>query len=188
MSALASHGLPAFILVMGVSGAGKSTVAAALAGRIGGALVEGDSLHPAANIAAMSAGQPLTDAMRQPWLEAICLHAADLHRTTGAPVVIACSALKRRYRDLLRDRLPGLGLVHLDGTAEMIQSRLALRTDHFMPPSLLSTQIADLEPPGEDEGAITVDVAAPPADLLAAILARLRTTASAAADTGRNFA
>jgi carbohydrate kinase (thermoresistant glucokinase family) len=176
MSVQPDGGIPDFILVMGVSGAGKSTVATALAQALDGVFVEGDSLHPAANIAAMSAGRPLTDALRLPWLEAICVAAREERDATGRPVVIACSALKRRYRDLLRDGLSGLVFVHLDGSADVIQSRLAARTDHFMPASLLATQIADLEQPDADEGVIRVDISAPAAEVLASVTARLTPT------------
>jgi gluconokinase len=111
--------------------------------------------------------------MRQPWLKAICL-AARKHRAASArPVIIACSALKRRYRDLLRANLPGLVLVHLDGSAEVIQNRLTARSGHFMPASLLASQLADLEAPASDEAVIQVDIAAPAADVLAKVLARI---------------
>lgn len=174
MSAVGSGPLPDFILVMGVSGAGKSTVAQALSDTLNGAFIEGDSLHPPANIAAMSAGRPLTDAMRAPWLEAICVAARDRRAVSGAPVVIACSALKRRYRDLLRSRLAGLVIVHLDGSAEVIRRRLAARSSHFMPPSLLATQIADLERPGTDEAVLAVDIGAPAGEVLAAVVTAVR--------------
>jgi gluconokinase len=169
MSEGGDEAVPDFILVMGVSGCGKSTVAAALAQALGGSFIEGDSLHPPTNIATMRAGQPLNDQMRLPWLQAICTAALD-ESTRSRPVVIACSALKRRYRDLLRTRLPGLVAVHLDGSAEVIGPRLAARSGHFMPASLLASQIKDLEAPDADEASIRVDVSTPTTDVLAAVL------------------
>lgn len=151
---------PTVLVVMGVSGVGKSTLAKALAERLGWDFQEGDDLHPAANIAKMKAGIPLTDADRGPWLDAI---AAWIDRQLGAgrPGVITCSALKRAYRDRLDAGRPLVVFVfdHLDEKAAA--ERIAGRKGHFMPPSLLASQFADLEPPGPDEPVITVDGAAP---------------------------
>lgn len=164
---------PRFVLVMGVSGCGKSTVAAGLADALGGTFIEGDSLHPSANIEAMRAGRPLDDAMRQPWLTAVAKAAESSWQGDGRPVVIACSALKRRYRDLLRKHLPGLVPVHLHGSPDLLLQRMEDRKGHFMPAKLLDSQIRDLEPPGPDEGAITVDIAEHPEDIISAVRSRL---------------
>ncbi len=133
------------LAVMGVSGSGKSTLARALADELGWDLLEGDDLHPAANIVVMASGHPLTDADRAPWLAAIvaALDAAQ------APLVLTCSALKRRYRDVLRR--PGLHFIFLDGTRQQLAERLAARSGHFMPAALLDSQLADLERPGPEE-------------------------------------
>jgi gluconokinase len=142
------------LVVMGVSGSGKSTVGAALAQRLRVPFVDADTLHPPANIAKMAAGQPLDDGDRYPWLEKVGQWLAD-HRE-GA--VVSCSALKRRYRDQLRAHCPGVEFVHLRGSAELIGRRLAARTDHFMPVALLRSQLDTLEPLGPDEAGMTVDV------------------------------
>jgi gluconokinase len=142
------------VLVMGVSGSGKSTLAARLAGALDGTFVEGDALHPAENVAAMARGRPLDDAMRAPWLEAVARRAVELART--GTVVIACSALRRAYRDLLRSRLGPITLVHLDAMRGTLEDRLAARQGHFMPASLLDSQLATLEPPDADEDCITI--------------------------------
>lgn len=164
---------PRYVLVMGVSGCGKSTVAAGLAEALGGTFIEGDSLHPSANIEAMRAGRPLDDAMRQPWLEAVAIAAGTAWQGDNRPVVIACSALKRRYRDLLRKHLPGLLPVHLHGSPDLVRSRMEDRNGHFMPAALLDSQIRDLEPPGPDEDAITVDIAQSPEGIIAGVLTQL---------------
>ncbi|MFK0164061.1 gluconokinase [Rhizobium sp. NPDC090279] len=167
-------GLRRFV-VMGVSGCGKSSVGSALAARIGGIYVDGDDLHPTANVAKMSAGIPLTDADRWPWLDKIgqCLALAD------ETALIGCSALKRAYRDRIR-RVAGapVSFIHLAGTKETILRRLQARRDHFMPPALLDSQFAALEPPGADEQAITVDIDQPLDMLVAAIVASLEETQS----------
>ena len=160
---------PSAIVVMGVSGTGKSTVGQALADALGLPFVEGDSLHPAANVEKMSAGIPLTDADRAPWLDRI---AGELHR----PVVVACSALRRAYRDRLRADAPDLVLVYLHGTRELLAERMAGRPGHFMPTSLLDSQLATLEPPGVDENAIEMDVVLPPAEIVARVTSRLATS------------
>lgn len=139
---------------MGVSGSGKSTVGAALARRLRVPFVDADTLHPPANIAKMAAGEPLDDDDRRPWLEKVGEWLAA-HRE-GA--VVSCSALKRAYRDQLRAQCPGVQFVHLSGSAELIGARLAARTDHFMPPALLRSQLDTLEPLGSGEAGITVDV------------------------------
>lgn len=155
------------VVVMGVSGSGKSTVGWLLARRLGVAFVDADGLHPASNVAKMSVGEPLTDADRLPWLSAV---AAELAAAPGGAVV-ACSALRRRYRDVLRDGAPGVAFVHLDGSREVLAARLAARLDHFMPASLLDSQLATLEPLGPDEAGVVLDVGGTP-DRLAEAAAR----------------
>ena len=150
----------AAVVVMGVSGSGKSTVGAALADRLGWIFVDGDSLHPAANVAKMQAGQPLDDHDREPWLTAIAgqIDAWGRHRTPG---VITCSALKRRYRDRIIGDRADVRLIYLAGTREVIARRLSARHGHFMPASLLDSQFATLEPPEIEENAIAVDIDRP---------------------------
>ena len=138
---------------MGVSGAGKSTVGALLAAELGWDFAEGDDLHPDRNIARMAAGTPLTDADRAPWLAAVRTW-IDAHVRAGRPGVITCSALKRRYRDVLR--APQVVFVLLRADPAITARRLAARHGHFMPPALLDSQLQTLEPPGPDERAITV--------------------------------
>lgn len=140
---------------MGVSGCGKSEVGRALARRLGAAYVEGDDLHPPENKRAMSEGRPLDDAMRAPWLDAVAREAEEARR--HGDVVVACSALKRAYRDRLRAGIGRLGLVFLDPPREVLERRVAHRPGHYMPASLLGSQIAALEPPDEDEDAVRID-------------------------------
>lgn len=142
------------LVVMGVSGSGKSTVGAALAQRLGVPFEDADDLHPAANIAKMSAGQPLDDHDREPWLERI----GEWLATRADGGVVSCSALKRSYRDHLRRHVPALEFVHLEGSHEVIARRQASRPGHFMPASLLASQFATLEPLEADEHGIVVDV------------------------------
>lgn len=151
---------------MGVSGSGKSTVGEALAQRLGIRFVDADDLHPPLNVANMSAGIPLTDADRAPWLDAVGEVLAS------GPVVVACSALKRAYRDRLRAAAPDLVLVYLRGSRELLESRMKGRT-HFMPASLLDSQLDTLEEPGSDEGAIVEDVVATVGELVDAIVTEL---------------
>jgi gluconokinase/shikimate kinase len=158
------------LVLMGVSGCGKSTIAALLAGRLGWPFAEGDDLHPAANMAKMHAGRPLTDDDRRPWLERIAAW-IDEQVAAGRSAIVACSALKHRYRDLLRREQ--VTFVYLHGDYEQIASRLATRHGHFMPAALLESQFADLEPPTADEQAITVDVGALPVELADEIVTAL---------------
>jgi gluconokinase len=158
------------LVLMGVSGCGKSSVGAALAARLAIPYRDGDDLHPAANVEKMRAGVPLTDADRWPWLDRVAAVLRD-----AAPVIVGCSALRRVYRDRLR-QAGAVRFVHLSGAREVIAARMAARTGHYMPPSLLDSQYAALEPPGADE-AVTVDIAAPLPDLVATILARMEETA-----------
>ncbi len=143
------------IVVMGVSGSGKSTVGAALSQRLRVPFADADDFHPAANIAKMTAGQPLDDDDRHPWLEAIGEWLAE-HCATGG--VMSCSALKHRYRDQLRRHCPSVQFLHLCGTPEMIGARQASRPGHFMPASLLASQFETLEPLASDESGLTIDV------------------------------
>ncbi len=160
------------LVVMGVSGCGKSTVAGIVAGRLGWDLEEGDDLHPEPNVAKMAAGTPLTDDDRWPWLDRVAGWIRE-HTSSGRPGVITCSALRRRYRDRLRG--DHVLFVHLAGTRETIGHRLAARTDHFMPAGLLDSQLATLEPLEADENALVVDVAGKSAaELAEEILDRLR--------------
>ncbi|OBF58964.1 gluconate kinase [Mycobacterium sp. 852002-53434_SCH5985345] len=142
------------VVVMGVSGSGKSTVGAALARRLRVPFVDADSLHPPANIAKMAAGEPLDDDDRYPWLDKVGEWLAG-HRDGG---VASCSALKRKYRDQLRTHCPQVEFLHLAGSPALISGRLAARTGHFMPAGLLRSQFDALEPLGADEAGATVDV------------------------------
>jgi gluconokinase len=144
-------------VVMGVSGSGKTTVADGLARAQGWILLEGDRFHPPANVAKMHAGIPLTDDDRWPWLRAIADRADEL-RNAGQSAVVACSALKRAYRDILIGDRPDTVLIYLRGSQQLIASRLNARKGHFMPPMLLDSQFATLEEPGPDEHAIVVDI------------------------------
>jgi gluconokinase len=146
------------IVVMGVSGSGKSTVGAALATTLGVSFIDGDDLHPAANVSTMAAGQPLTDGDRWPWLESVgrALAAAS---TTG--LVVACSALRRVYRDAIAREAPDVRFVLLDGSREVLAARLGARTEHFMPASLLDSQLATLETLESDERGVTLDIELP---------------------------
>jgi carbohydrate kinase (thermoresistant glucokinase family) len=148
---------PPVLVVMGVSGAGKTTIGKALAERLGWTFEEGDALHPAANIAKMKAGQPLNDQDRAPWLKAIGAW-IDARAARGEGGVISCSALKRAYRDELTKGRPQVKIIYLHGSEALIAKRLAGRKGHFMPPSLLGSQFADLEAPRADEGALVVDI------------------------------
>ena len=160
------------LVVMGVSGTGKTTLAEALAGRLHWTLQEGDALHPAANVAKMAGGTPLTDADRWPWLDRIAAW-IDARLAAGENGIVTCSALKRSYRARLIGERRGVRLVFLHGSAALLAARLAARRGHFMPATLLASQLATLEPPAADEHAISVDVGAPPEQLAAAIVAAL---------------
>lgn len=151
---------PPLIVVMGVSGAGKTTIAQALSARLRWPFLDCDSLHPKANIDKMASGQPLDDADRAPWLAAIGAW-MDARARAGEPGVVSCSALKRAYRDTLRAGRPQARIVYLHGTEALIAERLARRKDHFMPPSLLASQFHDLQPPTPDEHALTVEIDQP---------------------------
>jgi carbohydrate kinase (thermoresistant glucokinase family) len=152
---------PIVLVVMGVSGSGKSTIAAALAERLGWPFEEGDSLHPAANVAKMTAGVPLTDDDRWPWLAKVA-DWIDGRLDTGENGVVTCSALKRSYRAVLNRRGQGVEFVYLALDRSELQERLDHRTGHFMPRSLLDSQLDTLEAPGATEPAITVDAGSDP--------------------------
>jgi gluconokinase len=151
--------MPCALIVMGVSGSGKSTIAQKLAQRLGWTYEDGDRFHPASNVAKMSAGHPLTDEDRWPWLQAIA-NEIDRACKSGEHAVIACSALKRSYRDVLVHGRSDIRIVYLRGTQELIAGRLAQRKGHFMPPGLLASQFKTLEPPGKDENPVTVSIEA----------------------------
>jgi gluconokinase len=152
------------IVVMGVSGSGKTTVGGLLAERLGVPYAEADDFHPAANIAKMSAGHPLEDADRWPWLDAIGSWA---HGREGLGGVVSSSALKRSYRDRLRAAAPGVVFVHLTGDRKLIEDRMAHRQGHFMPTALLDSQFATLQPLEADEAGVAVDVSGSPEEITA---------------------
>jgi len=160
---------------MGVSGAGKTTVGERLAERLKWEFLEGDRLHPRENVAKMESGHPLTDADRAPWLAAIA-EVIDLWCARGACGVVSCSALKHAYRCRIIGDRPGVRLVYLQGSRELIAERLAGRSGHFMPASLLDSQFAALEPPGPDENPITVAIDLPIERIVGQIAAALRAT------------
>ena len=160
------------VILMGVSGSGKTTISQALAKRTGFTEQDGDDYHPAANIEKMKAGIPLTDADRLPWLHAIA-DAIDRHADAGTPLIMACSALKRSYRDILVHGRKDVRIVYLDGSANLIAQRLSHRSGHFMPPGLLESQIDALEPPQPDERILTVDINAPIERIVSGIVATL---------------
>jgi gluconokinase len=157
---------------MGVSGAGKSTVAALLADRTGCVLADGDDFHHPASIAQMAAGQPLDDAQRAPWLAALASWLAQ-RAACGECAVLSCSALTRASRNVLRGAGPDVRMVHLAGPPELVATRLAGRRGHFMPPELLDSQYAELEPLGADEPGITVDLTQSPQQIVDQVLRTL---------------
>ena len=166
------------LIVMGVSGAGKSTIAAALARRLGWRYDDGDTFHPASNVAKMKAGQPLNDDDRRPWLQAI---ADEIDRVcvAGEHAVIACSALKRAYRDILVHGRGDVRIVFLNGTQPLVAGRLACRKGHFMPPDLLASQFRTLEPPDDDERPITISIEASVDAIVDTIVQQLNRDAAA---------
>ena len=153
------------LVVMGVSGCGKSTVGRVLAQRLGLEFVEGDDLHPPRNVALMASGTPLTDEDRRDWLSSIAQRLRDAHAHHRG-LVVSCSALKRSYRDQLRAGAPDVRFVYLRGTPELIADRLRARSGHYMPASLLQSQFETLEAPTPDEGALCIDIVGA-ADVLA---------------------
>ncbi len=160
------------VLVMGVSGSGKTTVGTQIAKGLGAVFADGDDLHPQANVMKMSAGIPLTDEDREPWLRR-CADWLGRQRDGGVDAVLACSALKRYYRDILREAAPGLRIVYLDGSRELLASRLSHRPGHFFNPRLLDSQLADLQPPGADENAVVVPITLTPDEIVDRAVAQL---------------
>ncbi|WP_284945806.1 gluconokinase [Acidisoma cladoniae] len=160
------------LIFMGVSGCGKSTIAAAVAKDLGWPMIEGDDLHPPANIEKMSHGTPLDDDDRRPWLQAIAARIAEW-RDEGVRGVVTCSSLKHTYRDILRNRHKDVHFIYLKGSYELLLSRMQHRERHFMPPSLLQSQFATLEAPGPEE-AITVEIGRPVDEIVAEVLAKLK--------------
>lgn len=161
------------IIVMGVSGSGKSTVAKSLSVALNAAFIDGDNLHPSANVEKMAAGEPLTDADRYPWLEQVAQTAAD-HEQKGEPVVIVCSALKRAYRDIIRHATVRCVFLFLDGEKPLLAERMRSRKGHFMKAGMLDSQFATLERPQADEtDVIRVPVTLSPTDIVTLTLNRL---------------
>ncbi|WP_053383410.1 gluconokinase [Leucobacter celer] len=161
---------PTVLVIMGVSGTGKSTLGGLLAGQLGWDLAEGDDFHPAGNVAKMASGTPLTDEDRWPWLDRIAdwVHG---HTAAGTHGIVTCSALRRVYRDRIGG--PGVAFVHLEGSRSLVSERLSRRLDHFMPETLLGSQYATLEPLEDDENGIVVSVDRSPRELAGQIVRRL---------------
>jgi gluconokinase len=164
---------PAVLVVMGVSGSGKTTIGELLARGFHAEFADADRFHPPANVEKMRKGVPLTDEDRWPWLAAIA-DFIDATRAAGRRAVIACSALKRRYRDILVDGRPDVRLVYLKGDQALIAGRIAERHGHFMPASLLPSQFAALEEPSPEENPIIASIAPPPEEIVAQVLATVQ--------------
>ena len=179
--------IPCALIVMGVSGSGKSTIGERLAERLAWSYEDGDKFHPASNVAKMSAGQPLTDMDRWPWLMAI---ADEIDRVclAGKHAVIACSALKRAYRNVLVHGRSDVRIIFLSGTQALIANRLAQRKGHFMPPGLLESQFETLEPPEADENPVTVSIDASADAIVDDIVRQLRLRALDGGASRRNRA
>jgi carbohydrate kinase (thermoresistant glucokinase family) len=169
MSPLTANGTPSHIVVMGVSGCGKTSIGTLLAKALGLEFKDGDDLHPKANKEKMASGVPLTDDDRWPWLDLVGL---TLQMPGGA--VVACSALKKKYRDRILKSSPGTVFVHLQGDRELLMQRLGNRKNHFMPASLLDSQLQTLELLQDDEPGVTVNVGGDELEILNAILGQLR--------------
>jgi carbohydrate kinase (thermoresistant glucokinase family) len=165
------NGRQPVLVVMGVSGSGKSTMAALLAGQLGWDFLEGDDLHPEANVEKMASGTPLNDEDRAPWLDTVSSWIIE-HAMADVPGIITCSALKRRYRDTLREQ--NVIFVHMVGTKQLLGKRMSARLDHFMPTTLLDSQLETLEPLDEDEQGILIDASRSPAEGAAAVVTALQ--------------
>lgn len=163
---------PHHVVLMGVSGSGKSTVGELLAEHIGAEFIDGDALHPRANVEKMESGLPLDDGDRKPWLEKIGVTFAQAPNS----LVIACSALKKSYRDLIRAADASVVFIHLHGSQELLEDRMISRSGHFMPPSLLESQLEALEPLDAAERGVVLDIAASPAELVQSAKLWLETT------------
>lgn len=189
VSAVPTPALGLAVVVMGVAGSGKTTVAAALAARTGGMFIEADALHTPAAVAQMRAGVPLTDVDRAPWLDRVAERMRDTAATGHGPVFAACSALRRSYRDRLRT---GIGpdcavvFVHLDVSRSELAARISGRPDHFMPVALLDSQLATLEPLGADEPGLTIDGGLPESRLLGRLATQVQRWGSAGGVIGAN--
>jgi gluconokinase len=162
------------VVVMGVSGSGKSTVAAGLVDRLGCDFAEGDDFHPPANVAKMRAGTPLDDEDRWPWLRTLAAWIGE-HEQAGRSVVVTCSALKRSYRDLLRDGHPSVWFAHVTVDPDLLRQRVQKRSGHYMPPSLLDSQLATLEPLQDDEPGASISGAGTPDAVVEKLLTTLST-------------
>jgi gluconokinase len=173
-----SHPIPP-IVIMGVQGSGKSTIGAALASRLGVPFIDGDSLHPTANKEWMACGRALSDAQRLPWLQKV---GERLASGAGTGIVVACSALKRSYRDVLRQQAPTLLTVFARGDLDLVYSRISVRRHEYMPKSLLRTQFDDLEAPGFDEPGLTVDITSTPEQIVDQVIAVIAQDASVRVD------
>jgi gluconokinase len=171
------------IVVMGVSGSGKSTVAAGLADRLGWEFAEGDDFHPAENVAKMRAGTPLDDDDRWPWLRRLAAWIGEQEQA-GRSVVVTCSALKRTYRDLLREGHPSVWFAHVTVDAELLRDRVAHRTGHYMPPALLDSQLATLQPLGDDEPGADISGAGAPDAVVEELLGTLASERGVRVDSG----
>jgi gluconokinase len=177
--------MPCALVVMGVSGSGKSTIGEKLAQQLDWSYEDGDRFHPASNVAKMSAGQSLTDEDRWPWLQAIA-NEIDRVCKAGEHAVIACSALKRAYRHILVYGREDVRIIYLEGTRDLIASRLALRKGHFMPPGLLASQFGTLEPPDASENPVTVSIDAPIETIIDDIVRQLGLTPADSEANSRN--
>src|SRR5689334_16283349 len=164
--------VPAVLVIMGVSGSGKTTIANELSRRLGWEFEDGDWFHPAANVEKMHSGVPLTDEDRWPWLRAIARWIDEV-RNAGRHGIVTCSALKRRYRAILIGERPDVRLVYLKGDMELIARRIATRHEHFMPASLLASQFDALEEPGPDERPVSVSIEAGPREIVAQVMEQL---------------
>jgi len=174
---------PRSYVVMGVAGAGKSAVGAALAEALGVSFVEGDAYHPAMNVQRMASGIPLTDADRLPWLHALAARLREAEETATG-LVVACSALKRSYREVLRAGSASVKFIYLHGDRELLAARLAQRREHFMPPSMLESQLVALEPPTPEEDAWAYNVRCGPHEIVAALIERISAPGGATSSSG----